>query len=111
MSLIPHKEDRFLMPIFPAFFIILARLLIRHAESHPRLIRFYLYLLLFIEVTTLSIFTYFHKRSWEGAKWVAAQQPLSSVYVLTKYQTAYPLYFHQYAFVSPFSSGGDEEKE
>lgn len=72
MSLIPHKEDRFLMPIFPAFFIMIGRAVIRHAETHPRIVRFYLYLLLVIEIVTLYIFTNYHKRSWEGAKWIAS---------------------------------------
>ena len=72
MSLIAHKEDRFLLPIFPALFIMAARAAIYYTGSRPVLVRVYMCILIFIELTTTGIFTYYHKKNWEAAKWIAS---------------------------------------
>jgi len=95
-SAIPHKELRFLLPILPFAFLMIAEFLTQQIKHGSRLASWSIKLFFVVEVITNVVFTMFHQRDWEWAHYLTSVKPgpVHSVYTMERFGAPYYSWFH-----------------
>lgn len=99
LSLIKHKEPKFIMPIFPPFFLMIGLALTQGLKAYGRAIAFYLWLGIIFELIVHNHFVSFNRLSaYEVLNYLAAKDPTyTSLLVQNKFELSYYSYTHRHA--------------
>ena len=96
LSIIEHKEPRFLVPILPFCFLMLGYTLATYLKSCPRLIRIYISLFVVVEVAMFIFYHNMHTRQWEAIAHIANKSVAPhSVYTMQTTDAAYYTWTHR----------------
>jgi hypothetical protein len=95
-SAIPHKEIRFLLPIVPFTFMMIAENLQQNLKKRPWLVSFWVKLYILEEIGVLFIYTSFWGRTWETRYDIAQiDPPAHSVWLSDRYSTPHYSLLHR----------------
>lgn len=96
-SAIPHKELRFLLPIVPFAFIMIAELLTQSMKRGSIIARLSVKIFVVVEILVAGVLMNFHQRDWEVANYLTRVKgsPVHSIYIQDRYKAAHYSWFHE----------------